>query len=199
MFNKTDGLMRRFVLKNPPDLYQECTAPFSTLRGKCSATVSLEKHFRFFKKRRSLFGRSVVCLAGILLLLLFYSGCQSESEPILEAEGYIVGGYHCLTDEVISTPYGTGRTYLVETTSSDPEVLLVFGVPAGLYDIPAEWLGYYSFPEEQKRNYKIRFRYRNIISPRDDNWRKSFLCTLELPNIGRHYPNVVVISATRAN
>lgn len=132
------------------------------------------------------------------VIVIFFTGvlgsCHENNELIFETEGYIVGGYHCLGNTVISTPYGSGRTYLIETVSSEPEFLLVFGVSEDLFDFPDNWMGYYSFSEEQKRNHKIKFRYRNITRPRDDKWY-SFICTTDYPELSAFYPSVVVISA----
>ena len=44
-----------------------------------------------------------------------------------------------MANNTITTSLGKGNGYLVATTAANPDTLMVYGVPVGMFDIPDEW------------------------------------------------------------
>lgn len=103
----------------------------------------------------------------LVTFFAFYlvNGCSKTDGPegqVFEAEGYVIGYHPCVTHSTVTTSRGEGKGYLVATTGTDPDTLMVYGVPVGMFDIPGEWFFHsaaYLLPEEGRKTFKMRFSY----------------------------------------
>lgn len=103
------------------------------------------------------------------------NGCQKDDEePVFEAEGYIIGHHPCVGSSTVSTGRGEGKGYLVATTGSNSDTLMVFGVPMDMFEVPEEWYSSLTplFPAEGGSVFKMRFSYRKS----DENMGLQFPC-----------------------
>lgn len=106
-------------------------------------------------------------ILSITFAILIFSSCSKKDEPqlqILETEGYLIGYHPCVVHNTVTTSKGQGKGYLVATITPRPDTLMVYGVPAGMFDIPENWFffsGGYLFPEEGRRKFKVRIAYQS--------------------------------------
>lgn len=144
-----------------------------------------------------------IVLMTISMLLI--SGCDKTNGldgPVFEAEGYIIGYHPCVANATVQTSHGEGKGYLVATTDAEPDTLMVYRVPVGLFDIPDEWFRHsatYLLPEEGRSRFKMRFSYRR--SSEDINIGSQYPCNAmwPQPNYPVHLmnPEYSIIKAER--
>jgi|GEM_PF-1694067 len=117
---------------------------------------------------------------GMVFLLPILGGCQDNDEPpVFQAEGYLIGHHPCVGDATVITSKGEGKGYLVATIGANPDTLMLFGVPADIFDVPLEWhssLSYF-FPEAGRGMFKMRFSYQKS----EENIGLQYSCSIFLP------------------
>lgn len=101
----------------------------------------------------------------LIVILIVFGACEKKtlSGPVYESDVYIVGYDPSVANRILSTPYGKGRGFLVETIGSNPDTLMMYGIPADMFDIPDEWIihckGKYLLPEAGQKKFKMRISY----------------------------------------
>jgi|SRR5690554_446435 len=138
---------------------------------------------KYTNKRKHLYG----IVFSVLLLLL--AACEKNKMlpgPVHDAEVYIIGFSAAVGNQVLKTPIGKGWAFLVETIQSNPDTLMMFGIPEKMFNIPDEWTprckGRYLLPEEEQKRFKMRITYQE--SP---EVLGSFPCNALYPSAPRKY------------
>tara|TARA_R110001592_G_scaffold148471_4_gene373431 strand:+ start:3329 stop:3580 length:252 start_codon:yes stop_codon:yes gene_type:complete len=83
----------------------------------------------------------------------------------------------------------------VETIGANPDTLMLFGVPADMFDVPLEW--HSSLPEENRDMFKMKFSYQRS----EENIGSRYHCIGYFPEHILRYlnPGYIVVKAEKIN
>jgi hypothetical protein len=141
----------------------------------------------------------MIVLLTLTFFLPVFGGCRGEDEvPFLEAEGYVIGHHPCVGSSTVTTSMGEGKGYLVATSGSDRDTLMLFGVPVDMFDVPVEWYSSsgYLFPEEGQGIFIMRFSYQE--SAEKIGLQYPCISYPPIDNLLRYaYPEYIILQAER--
>lgn len=137
----------------------------------------------------------IILLLAILPIIGACSKSRVPEGPVFEAEGYVIGYHPCVANATVQTKRGKGKGYLVATTGAKPDTLMVYGVPADMFDIPDEWFSDcgYLLPEKEQKKFKMKFSYQ--LS--EIEFARLFVCKARCPSpdftVGKYTPPEYII------